>query len=379
MAPRIGIVAGEASGDLLGAHLVRAIRERLPDAEFVGVGGPKMLSAGVNSIFPMEKLAVMGYVEVLKRYFEITSIRRKLIRHFKSNPPDIFIGVDAPDFNLDIEMELKQAGIHTVHYVSPSIWAWRKERINKIRKSCSRVLTLFPFEKRLYDEAGIAADYVGHPLADIIPESSDRAAMRRHMKLPLDGKIFAFLPGSRQSELHYMADTFILTAKKIREKWPEARFLVPLASRETRNLFEEAIYRNQAEEVGFTLLFGHALDAMIAADIVLVASGTATLEAALLKRPMVITYKMAPLTYSLKKRKKYQPYVGLPNILSGKFVVPELIQEEATPENLANALVNLIQDEPVVRKLEGLFSEIHCSLRQNAAVKATSAILPMLT
>ncbi len=379
MAPRIGIVAGEASGDLLGAHLVRAIRERLPDAEFVGVGGPKMLSAGVNSIFPMEKLAVMGYVEVLKRYFEITSIRRKLIRHFKSNPPDIFIGVDAPDFNLDIEMELKQAGILTVHYVSPSIWAWRKERINKIRKSCSRVLTLFPFEKRLYDEAGIAADYVGHPLADIIPESSDRAAMRRHMKLPLDGKIFAFLPGSRQSELHYMADTFILTAKKIREKWPEARFLVPLASRETRNLFEEAIYRNQAEEVGFTLLFGHALDAMIAADIVLVASGTATLEAALLKRPMVITYKMAPLTYSLKKRKKYQPYVGLPNILSGKFVVPELIQEEATPENLANALVNLIQDEPVVRKLEGLFSEIHCSLRQNAAVKATSAILPMLT
>jgi len=376
---RIGIVAGEASGDLLGSHLVRALKEKLPEVEFVGIGGPKMQSAGVTSLFPMEKLAVMGYVEVLKRYFQITAIRRKLIRHFKSNPPDIFIGVDAPDFNLDLERALKKSGIPTIHYVSPSIWAWRGERIHKIRKSCTKVLALFPFEKELYDKAGIDADYVGHPLADMLPESADRAAMRRNMKLPLDAKIFAFLPGSRQSELQYMADTFIQTAMLVREKWPDAKFLVPLASRETRTLFEEAIYRNHAEGIAFTLFFGHAVDAMTASDIVLVASGTATLEAALLKRPMVITYKMAPLTYRLKKRKKYQPYVGLPNILSGKFVVPELLQDDATPENLARALINLMQDEAVVRKLEAMFAEMQHSLKQNTAEKASLAILPLLT
>ena len=375
---RIGIVAGEASGDLLGSHLVRALKEKLPEVEFVGIGGPKMQSAGVTSLFPMEKLAVMGYVEVLKRYFQIVAIRRKLIRYFKSNPPDIFVGVDAPDFNLDLERSLKRAGIPTIHYVSPSIWAWRGERIHKIRKSCTKVLALFPFEKELYDKAGIDADYVGHPLADMIPESADRAAMRRNMKLPPDAKIFAFLPGSRQSELQYMADTFIQTAMLVREKWPDAKFLVPLASRETRTLFEEAIYRNHAEDIAFTLFFGHAVDAMMASDIVLVASGTATLEAALLKRPMVITYKMAPLTYSLKKRKKYQPYVGLPNILSGKFVVPELLQDEATPENLARALINLVQDEAVIRKLEDVFAEMQHSLKQNTAEKASLAILPLL-
>ncbi len=375
---RIGIVAGEASGDLLGSHLVRALKEKLSEVEFVGIGGPKMQSAGVVSLFPMEKLAVMGYVEVLKRYFQITAIRRKLIRYFKSNPPDIFIGVDAPDFNLDLERTLKKAGIPTIHYVSPSIWAWRGERIHKIRKSCTKVLALFPFEKELYDKAGIDADYVGHPLADMVPESADRTAMRRNMKLPPDAKIFAFLPGSRQSELQYMADTFIQTAMLVREKWPDAKFLVPLASRETRTLFEEAIYRNHAEDIAFTLFFGHAVDAMIASDIVLVASGTATLEAALLKRPMVITYKMAPLTYSLKKRKKYQPYVGLPNILSGKFVVPELLQDDATPENLARALINLMQDEAAIRKLETVFAEMQHSLKQNTAEKASLAILPLL-
>lgn len=376
---RIGIVAGEASGDLLGSHLVKALKSRLPDAEFIGIAGPKMQAEGVISLFPMEKLAVMGYVEVLKRYFQITGIRRKLIRYFKSNPPDIFIGVDAPDFNLDLEKTLKQAGIPTIHYVSPSIWAWRGERIHKIGKSCSLVLALFPFETEIYEKAGIDAVYVGHPLADMIPESSDKISMRRHMKLPVDGRIFAFLPGSRQSELQYMADTFIRTAILIREKWPDARFLVPLASRETRTQFEEAIFRNQAEDVCFTLLFGHAVDAMIAADIVLVASGTATLEATLLKKPMVITYKMAPLTYSLKKRKKYQSYVGLPNILSGRFVVPELLQDDATPENLANALINLVQDETAIEKLNVLFSKIHHTLKQNTAEKASGAILPFLT
>ena len=375
---RIGIVAGEASGDLLGAHLVKALKEKLPDAEFIGMGGPKMTASGVVSLFPMEKIAVMGYVEVLKRYFQITSIRRKLIRHFKNNPPDLFIGVDAPDFNLDIERALKKRGIPTVHYVSPSIWAWRANRIHKIRAACSRVLALFPFEKEIYDRNEVDCAYVGHPLADILPDSPDRAGMRRSMKLPQKAKIFAFLPGSRQSELEYMADTFIRTAILLKEKWPDAVFLVPLASRETRTLFEEALYRNHAEDMGFSLLFGHAVDAMIASDIVLVASGTATLEAALLKRPMVITYKMAPFTYWIKKRKKYQPYVGLPNILAGKFVVPELLQDDATPENLAHALINMLQDEEIVGRLDALFSGMHRSLKQNTAQKAVESVLPYL-
>ncbi len=375
---RIGIVAGEASGDLLGAHLVKALKEKLPDAEFIGMGGPKMTASGVVSLFPMEKIAVMGYVEVLKRYFQITSIRRKLIRHFKNNPPDLFIGLDAPDFNLDIERALKKRGIPTVHYVSPSIWAWRANRIHKIRAACSRVLALFPFEKEIYDRNEVDCAYVGHPLADILPDSPDRAGMRRSMKLPQKAKIFAFLPGSRQSELEYMADTFIRTAILLKEKWPDAVFLVPLASRETRTLFEEALYRNHAEDMGFSLLFGHAVDAMIASDIVLVASGTATLEAALLKRPMVITYKMAPFTYWIKKRKKYQPYVGLPNILAGKFVVPELLQDDATPENLAHALINMLQDEEIVGRLDALFSGMHRSLKQNTAQKAVESVLPYL-
>jgi lipid-A-disaccharide synthase len=375
---RIGIVAGEASGDLLGAHLVKALKAKLPDAEFVGMGGPKMISAGVVSLFPMEKIAVMGYVEVLKRYFQITGIRRKLIRHFKNNPPDLFIGVDAPDFNLDIEKALKKRGIPTVHYVSPSIWAWRANRIHKIRAACSRVLALFPFEKEIYDRSEMDCAYVGHPLADLLPDSPDRAGMRRSMKLPQKARIFALLPGSRQSEIEYMADTFIRTAILLKEKWPDAIFLVPLSSRETRTLFEEALYRNQAEDMGFTLLFGHAVDAMIASDIVLVASGTATLEAALLKRPMVITYKMASFTYWIKKRKKYQPYVGLPNILAGKFVVPELLQEDATPENIARALINTLQDEEIVGKLDALFSDMHRSLKQNTSQKAVESVLSYL-
>ncbi len=375
---KIGIVAGEASGDLLGSHLIRAIREKHPDAEFIGIAGPKMIAAGAVSLHSMEKLAVMGYVEVLKRFFEIIGIRKELIRYFRKNPPDIFIGIDAPDFNLGLELALKKSGIKTVHYVSPSIWAWRGERIRKIGEACSKVLALFPFEPEMYRKAGIACDYVGHPLADMIPESNNRIAMRHHMKLPLMEKVFAFLPGSRQSEVGYLADTFVKTARIIRERYPDARFLVPLASRETRNLFEEAIYRNGAEEMGFNLMFGHAVDAMIASDIVLVASGTATLEAALLGKPMVITYRMAPLTFKLKWRKRYQEYFGLPNILSGKFVVPELMQDNATPENLANALVNLLEDERTRSRIEAQFSEIHRMLKQNTAEKASSAILAAL-
>lgn len=375
---KVGIVAGEASGDLLGAHLVSALSKRMPGVEFVGIGGPKMVAAGVNSLFPMEKLAVRGYVEVLRHYREIVGIRRKLQQYFLKNPPDVFIGVDAPDFNLNLEIALKNRGIPTVHYVSPSIWAWRGERIRKIAKAVSHVLVLFPFEKKIYDAAGIPATYVGHPLADMLPEQLGRKAAREQLRLSQSGKVIAMLPGSRQSELHYMAQLFVQTARMISAAIPDVQFLVPLVSRETRNLFEIELHRGGGGDLPVTVLFGHAHVAMAAADAVLVASGTATLEAALLKCPMAITYKMSPMTWRMMQRKKYQPYVGLPNILAGRFIVPELLQEDATPENLSQVLLNLVSDEKVRLKLDREFSRMRQELKQNTSERAVEAILPLL-
>jgi len=375
----IAMVAGEASGDLLGSLLMEALKQAMPGVRFIGIGGPKMQASGMQVLFPMEKLAVRGYVEVLRHYREIVGIRRKLRKQLIANPPNLFIGVDAPDFNLDLELALKQHNIPTVHYVSPSIWAWRGERIHKIKRAVSHMLALFPFEAPLYEKAGVPVTYVGHPLADMLPDIPKRAAMREQMRLPMNAKVFALLPGSRQSEVRQMAKTLIETAKLILHKLPDAQFLVPLVSRETRIIFENMLWKLEAQDLPITLLFGHAHDAMIAADGVLVASGTATLEAALLKRPMVITYKMPGLTWWLTKRKKYQPYVGLPNILAGKFVVPELLQEDATPENLAQALVNFINDKGAVAQLEDTFTEMHLTLRQDTAQKAAAAIMPYLS
>ncbi len=374
----IAMVAGEASGDLLGSHLIEALREVVHGVHFIGIGGPKMQAAGMEIFFPMEKLAVNGYVEVLRHFREIVGIRSKLRAQLISNPPDLFIGVDAPDFNLDLELALKKHGISTVHYVSPSIWAWRGGRIHKIKRAVSRILALFPFEAPLYEKAGVPVTYVGHPLADMLPEVPNRTAMREQMRISRQAMVFAFLPGSRQSEVRQLAATYIETAKLILLKHPEAQFLVPLVSRETRIIFENMQWQLEAQDLPITLLFGHAHDAMIAADGVLVASGTATLEAALLKRPMVITYKMPGFTYWLSKRKQYLPYVGLPNILAGKFVVPELLQEDATPENLAQALLNLVADKMAVAELEEIFSDMHIKLRQDTAHKAAKAILPYL-
>lgn len=374
----IGLVAGEASGDMLGAHLIAALKRRLPHAEFVGIGGPKMASAGMQILFPMEKLAVRGYVEVLRHFREILGIRRKLIRYFKNNPPDAFIGVDAPDFNLTLEGTLKRRGVPTIHYVSPSIWAWRGERIRKIGRAVSHVMAIFPFEKALYDAAKIPCTYIGHPLADFLPENPNRYAMREQLKLRQNAAVIAMLPGSRQSELHYMTELFIRTAQVISAKNPAVHFLVPLVSRETRNFFEEALYRLGAQDLPLTILFGHAHEAMIAADAVLVASGTATLEAALLMRPMVITYKMSPASYRIMKRKGYLPYVGLPNILAGHFVVPEILQDDASPESLAQALLNVVGDPVVNEKLSRQFSDMRRELKQNAAEQAVAAILPYL-
>lgn len=374
----IGIVAGEASGDLLGSHLMAALKEARPDVQFIGIGGARMKSVGMEVLFPMEKLAVNGYIEVLRHYRELVGIRRKLRDHFLANRPDLFIAVDAPDFNLDLELALKQHGIPTIHYVSPSIWAWRGERIHKIKRAVSHMLALFPHEPKIYQQAGVPVDYVGHPLADLLPDQPNRAEMRETMRIPLQAKVFAFLPGSRQSEVKRLAHTYIETAKLILNTLPGARFLVPLVSRETRGIFEQAIYDCDAQELPISLLFGHAQDAMIAADGVLVASGTATLEAALLKRPMVITYRLNSLSWRLMRPKGYQPYFGLPNILCGRFVVPELMQEDATPENLAQALLNLVNDKNAVMQLEQTFTALHRTLCQNTAQKAAAAILPYL-
>ena len=374
----IGIVAGEASGDLLGSHLMEALKEARPELKFVGIGGPKMQSAGMEILFPMEKLAVRGYVEVLRHYFEIAGIRRKLRAYFLANRPDLFIAIDAPDFNLGLEHSLKHRGITTIHYVSPSIWAWRGERIHKIKRAVSHMLALFPHEPELYQQAGVPVDYVGHPLADMLPLHPNRDEMRESMRIPLNTKVFALLPGSRQSEVEFLAQTYIETAKLILQQQPDARFLVPLVSRETRGIFEQALYENNAQELPFTLLFGHAQDAMIAADGALIASGTATLEAALLKCPMVITYSMPAISWWLMKRKQYQAYVGLPNILCERFVVPELLQEDATPDNLSQALLNLVNDNIAVEQLKQTFAKLHLSLRQNTAQKAAAAILSYL-
>ncbi len=374
----VGIVAGEASGDLLGSHLITALKQARPNLEFVGIGGPKMKSAGMTVMFQMEKLAVNGYLEVLKHYREISGIRNKLRDYFLANKPDLFIAIDAPDFNLDLEMVLKQSGITTVHYVSPSIWAWRGERIHKIKRAVSRMLCLFPHEEKLYKDAGVPVDFVGHPLADILPLVSKRAEMRETMRIPQSAKVFALLPGSRQSEVKSLIQTYIETAKLILEQLPEARFLMPLVSRETRGIVEQALYDHEAQHLPFTLLFGHAQDAMIAADMVLVASGTATLECALLKRPMVITYKLSKLSYWLMKGKGYLPYVGLPNILCGRFVVPELLQQDATPQNLAQAMLNLLDDKDAVAELESAFTDLHLTLRQDTAQKAAASILQYL-
>lgn len=377
--PVIGIVAGEASGDLLGAHLINALRRHLPGAQFVGIGGPRMESTGaMQTLFPMGKLAVRGYVEVMRHYLEIVGIRRKLAAHFLEQPPALFIGIDAPDFNLDLELKLKAANIPTVHYVSPSIWAWRGGRIHKIKRAVSKMLTLFPFEAQIYAKAGIAVSYVGHPLADFLGDFPGLAASREQLRLPAGAKVIALLPGSRVSELTSMADLFVDTAAQIAKTLPEALFLAPMVNRQTKDLFEAAVYRRQAYDLNINILFGHAHDAMAAADVVLAASGTVTLEAALLKRPMVITYKMPWASWWIMSNLHYQPYVGLPNILAGEFIVPEFLQHEATPENLAQAVLNLLSETTLRQRLEARFDVMLQELRQNTAGKAAQAILPLL-
>ena len=378
MVKRIAMVAGEASGDLLASRLIRALRVHHPDAEFFGIGGPQMEAEGFRTLWPCDRLAVHGYVDALRRYRELSGIRRELLARVLAECPDALIGVDAPDFNLWLEQRVREAGIPAIHFVSPSIWAWRGGRIRRIARSVSHMLCLFPFEPPLYRDAGVPVSYVGHPLADEFPLVPDRAAMRERLGLRPDARVIAMLPGSRDSEVRNLAGIYIETAQILASRHADAIFLVPLATRETRRIFEQALYDAGAEELPLRVLFGHATDAMTAADVVLVASGTASLEAALLKRPMAICYRIGKWQYRLMKRMAYLPWVGLPNILCDESLVPELLQDAATPSALADALDGWLEDPAACERLAERFTELHLDLRQDTGARAAEAILPYL-
>lgn len=372
------MVAGEASGDLLAAHLIAALKARRPGLNFFGIGGPRMTAQGFEALFPSESLAVRGYAEALRHYRRISGLRRTLAKRLLDERPALFIGVDSPDFNLDLERQLKDAGIPTVHYVSPSIWAWRGWRIRRIARSVSHLLAMFPFEPSLYEKAGVPVTYVGHPLADMIPLEPDKNGARIELRLPAAARVIAMLPGSRRSELQYMADLFVQTARRLLQDLPNAHFVFPTASRETRELLEAALRRHRANALPLTLLFGHSHEALAAADLALVASGTATLEAALFKTPMVIAYRQSPVTWALIRHMVYVSHMGLPNILAGEGFVPEFVQDKATPGALANALLDLVHDPKAQRAQVEKFRQIHASLRQDTAEKAASAVLRVL-
>lgn len=375
---RVGMVAGEASGDQLAAHLIGALKQRRPQMQFSGIGGPKMAAQGFASDFPMEKLSVRGYTEALLHYREIMGIRRQLATRMLAERPSLFIGVDSSDFNLGLERQLKNAGIPAIHYVSPAVWAWRRWRVRRIARSVTHILCMFPFEAPLYDKAGVPATYVGHPLADVIPLDPKKDEAKAQLRLPARKLIVALLPGSRRSELRHMAVAFLLAAHRFRQEVPEVHFVCPMVTRETRDMFERAVYEQQQTELPLTLMFGHSHEALAAADLALVASGTATLEAALFKTPMVIAYRQSPLSWALMRTMLYLPYVGMPNILAGEKLVPELLQGDAGPAALAGALLALLRDTAARKRQVERFHEIHQQLRQNAAQKAADAILNIL-
>ncbi|WAJ39045.1 lipid-A-disaccharide synthase [Pseudomonas sp. GOM7] len=368
---RVALVAGEASGDILGSGLMQAIKQRHPDTEFIGVGGARMEAEGLKSYFPMERLAVMGLVEVLGRLFELLGRRRQLARDLIAAQPDVFIGIDAPDFNLGLELKLRRAGIKTVHYVSPSVWAWRQKRVLKIREACDLMLTLFPFEAQFYDAHQVPVRFVGHPLADAIPQQADRAAAREALDLPQDEPVVALMPGSRGGEVARLGELFLDAAIRLRALRPGIRFLLPCATPERRQQLEQMLVNR---DLPLTLLDGRSHEALAACDAVLIASGTATLEALLYKRPMVVAYRVAPMTYRILKRLVKSPYISLPNLLAERLLVPELIQDAATAEALAQAVAPLIDGGQV--QTEG-FDVIHRALRCDASVSAADAVLKL--
>ncbi len=372
------MVAGEASGDQLAAPLIAALKARRPTMRFDGIGGPRMQAQGFESHYSIEKLSVRGYAEALRHYREITEIRRRLARSLLAERPELFIGVDASDFNLVLERQLREAGIPTIQYVSPSVWAWRPWRVRRIARSVTRILVMFPFEEPLYQKAGVPVTYVGHPLADLIPLKPDKHEARAQLRLPSGKLIVALLPGSRRSEMAHMAAPFLLAAHRFRQEVQDVHFVCPTVTRETRDMFELAVHRHQRTDLPLTLLFGHSHEALAAADLALVASGTATLEAALFKTPMVIAYRQSPISWALMRALTRLPYVGMPNILAGEKLVPELLQDQANPAALSAALIALLRDTEAQRRQVERFREFHELLRRDAAEKAADAVLEVL-
>ncbi len=373
---RIALVAGEASGDLLGGLLLDGLKARWPEAQFVGIGGAQMQQRGMQAWWPSEKLAVRGYVEVLRHYRGLIKIRNELKVRLISDKPDIFIGIDAPDFNLDLERDLKAAGIRTAHFVSPSIWAWRPKRIEKMRAAVDHVLCIFPFEKKLYDDAGIAASYVGHPLAPVIPMQPDKNAARLQLGLSADDVVIALLPGSREDEIKYLISRYFAVVAGIKSARSAIKFIVPCIPSLKAKISHAA--REAGVLADVQLLDGQSHTALAACDVALVASGTATLEAALFKRPMVIAYNMHWLSWLIMRRKQMQPWVGLPNILCGEFVVPELLQDAATPQALSQALLAWLDSPERMRAVQQRFAALHQELLRDTPHLSAHAIASVL-
>lgn len=374
---RIAIIAGEASGDFLGAGLIRAVRARYPGARFEGIAGPRMTAAGCEALYPMERLSVIGVLATLHRYRELRDLRKRLIRRFVDDPPDLFVGVDAPDFNLSLELALHRAGISTVHYASPQVWAWRKYRLPKIRRAVDMMLTLFPFEEKFFRDRGVKARFVGHPLADIIPDRIDQSAARASLGLAPEGEIVAILPGSRLSEVSLLAEPMVRAARWLAGHRPGVVFVVPLVNDQARDRFE-SVLSQFGDCPPMTLLSGGARDAMAAADAVLLASGTASLEALLLKRPMVITYRLGRLSWWIASLVVKVPFAGLPNLLAGRALVPELLQHEAEPQKLGAALLQYLENPTRAAALREEFARIHGVLRNNADERAADAVLEVM-
>lgn len=379
---RIGMIAGETSGDILGAGLMQAILRVCPEASFEGIGGPRMLALGFHSFVPMERLSVMGFIEPLGRLPELLRIKKNLETHFIASPPDVFVGIDSPGFNLRIEKVLHDNGIRTVHYVSPSVWAWGQKRIHKIAQAVDLVLALFPFETAIYAQHNVPVRFIGHPLADTIEICHDDEARQRQARLELGlsaaGSVIALMPGSRRDEIRRLGAVFFATAQRCLESDPQLQFVIPCANAERRAqveqmLNEESIARQVRQS--FLVLDGRSHDAMLAADVVLLASGTATLEAMLLKRPMVVCYKLAPLTYALASRMLKVPYVALPNLLAGERLVPEFLQDQVTVENLQSELFALLGGADRRQLLAQRFGAIHLDIRRDASAEAAKAVL----
>ncbi len=379
---RIAMIAGETSGDILGAGLMQAILRICPDARFEGIGGPRMLALGFHSFVPMERLSVMGFIEPLGRLPELLRIKKNLETHFIASPPDVFVGIDSPGFNLRIEKVLHDSGIRTVHYVSPSVWAWGQKRIHKIAQAVDLVLALFPFETAIYDRHNVPVRFIGHPLADTIEIRTDDDARQQQMRVELGlsgaGNVIALMPGSRRDEIRRLGSVFFATAQRCLERDPKLRFVIPCANAERRAQVEQMLGEDEiARQVrqSFLVLDGHSHEAMLAADVVLLASGTATLEAMLLKRPMVVCYKLAPLTYALASRMLKVPYVALPNLLAGERLVPEFLQDQVTVENLQRELLALLGDGEGRQLLAQRFGAIHLDIRRDASAEAARAVL----